>query len=85
MWFDHFLSHIKPTKHELLLILVGQLTNTKHLDVIERGRDSCVAIFRLTPHVTNRLRLLDYSLMFPLTQYYNNSLENDLITITSDL
>lgn len=75
-WFDHFLSHAKPTENDpVLLILDGHLAHTRNLDVIDKARENNVTILCLPPHSTHRMQPLDVSLMFPLSTYYDAALE----------
>ncbi|KAJ8951919.1 hypothetical protein NQ314_007627 [Rhamnusium bicolor] len=49
-WFDHFLSHVKPTAEDpALIILEGHLSHIKNLNVIEKARNKFVTILCLPP------------------------------------
>ncbi|CAH1985659.1 unnamed protein product [Acanthoscelides obtectus] len=75
-WFDHFLSHTKPsTEDPILLILDGHLSHTRNLDVIIKARENNVTILCLPPHCTHKLQPLDVGVMFPLSVYHNQALE----------
>ena len=75
-WFDHFLSHTKPSAEDpVLLVLDGHLSHTKNLELILKARENHVTIVCLPPHCTHRLQPLDVSLMYPLSIYHNQSLE----------
>lgn len=75
-WFDHFLSHAKPTAEDpALLILDGHLSHTKNLDVVLKARDNHVTILCLPPHCTHKLQPLDVGVMYPLSVYHNQALE----------
>ncbi|KAJ8939550.1 hypothetical protein NQ314_011086 [Rhamnusium bicolor] len=75
-WFDHFLSHVKPTEEDpAFLILDGHLSHTKNLNVIEKARNKFVTILCLPPHTTHRLQPLDLSFMYPLNHYHDQELE----------
>lgn len=75
-WFNHFLSHVKPTADDpVLLILDGHLSHTKNLSVIEKARSNFVTILCLPPHTTHRLQPLDLSFMYPFGHYHDDELE----------
>ncbi|KAJ8727707.1 hypothetical protein PYW07_001826 [Mythimna separata] len=75
-WFDHFLSHAKPTADDpALLILDGHLSHSKNLNVVLKARDNHVTILCLPPHCTHKLQPLDVGVMYPLSVYHNQALE----------
>ena len=76
VWFDHFLSFVKPSQEDpALLILDGHLSHTKNLSVIEKARSNFVTILCLPPHTTHKLQPLDVSFMYPLNHYHDQALE----------
>lgn len=80
VWFDHFLSFIKPSQEDpALLILDGHLSHTKNLSVVEKARNNFVTILCLPPHTTHKLQPLDVSFMYPLNHYHDKALEKWLI------
>ncbi|CAF4935193.1 unnamed protein product [Pieris macdunnoughi] len=75
-WFDHFLTHVKPSKDDpAMLILDGHLSHTKNLNVVLKAREKHVLIICLPPHCTHKLQPLDVAVMYPLSIYYNQALE----------
>ncbi|CAF4891595.1 unnamed protein product [Pieris macdunnoughi] len=75
-WFDHFLTHVKPSKDDpAMLMLDGHLSHTKNLNVVLKAREKHVLIMCLPPHCTHKLQPLDVAVMYPLSIYYNQALE----------
>lgn len=75
-WFNHFLSHTKPSEADLILLFFdGHLSHTKNLEVILKARENQVTILCLPPHCTHRLQPLDVSVMYPLNTFHDQSLE----------
>ena len=71
IWLCHFISVVKPTPEEqVLLLLDGHVSHTKNLEAILKARESGVIILSLPPHTTHRLQPLDVSLFKPLQTYY---------------
>lgn len=77
LWFDHFLSHVKPTAEDpALLILDGHKSHTKNLYVIEQARKNHVTLLCLPPHTSHKLQPLDVGVMYPLSRYLDLALEH---------
>ncbi|XP_015435159.1 PREDICTED: uncharacterized protein LOC107190790 [Dufourea novaeangliae] len=75
-WFEHFLTHAKPSAEDpALLILDGHLSHTKNLGVILKARQHNATILCLPPHCTHKLQPLDVGVMYPLSVYHNQALE----------
>lgn len=71
-WFDHFLSHTKPTKEiPILLLLDGHSTHTKNLSFINKARENHVIVICFPPHCSHNIQPLDVGFMSPLSQYYS--------------
>ncbi|KAJ4450254.1 hypothetical protein ANN_01673 [Periplaneta americana] len=78
-WFDHFLSHVKPSDNDpALLILDGHLTHTKNLEVISRARENHVILLTIPPHCSHKLQPLDLSFMSPLNTFCVAAIEKFL-------
>ena len=71
IWLRHFISVVKPTPQEkVLLLLDGHVSHTKNLEAILKARESGVIMLSLPPHTTHRLQPLDVSFFKPLQTYY---------------
>ena len=71
IWLRHFISVVKPTPEEqVLLLLNGHVSHTKHLEAILNARESGVIMLSLPLHTTHRLQPLDVSFFKPLQTYY---------------
>ncbi|KAJ4447651.1 hypothetical protein ANN_09658 [Periplaneta americana] len=78
-WFDHFLSHVKPSDNDpALLILDAHLTHTKNLEVINNARENHVTLLTIPPHCSHKLQALDLSFMSPLNTFYLAAIEKFL-------
>lgn len=77
VWFDHFLSYVKPTKESpVLLLLDGHATHTKNLGFINKARDNNVVVICFPPHSSHRIQPLDVAFMAPLSQYYSTEVKH---------
>ncbi|XP_030747082.1 uncharacterized protein LOC115875706 [Sitophilus oryzae] len=75
-WLQHFIAHVKPSKDKpVLLILDGQVTNTKNLNLIDLARKNGVVILCLPPHCTHKCQPLDVSFNSPLSQFYTQEVK----------
>ncbi|XP_063216726.1 uncharacterized protein LOC134527734 [Bacillus rossius redtenbacheri] len=76
MWFEHFISIVKPTKEApVVLILDGHYSHTRNVEVIDRTREVGVSIVCLPPHSTDKMQPLDVAFMFPLKTLYAKAIE----------
>ncbi|KAL1377512.1 hypothetical protein pipiens_016215 [Culex pipiens pipiens] len=63
-WFDHFLTHTRPTKEEpVLLLFDGHKSHTKNLQLLEKARRNHVRIVSIPPHTSQKLQPCDLTLM----------------------
>ncbi len=75
-WFAHFISHVKPSKEEkVLLLLDGHTSHSRNLEVITMARDHGVIILQLPGHTTHRLQPLDVSVFKPMESYYESAIQ----------
>ncbi|XP_036138583.1 uncharacterized protein LOC105836987 isoform X2 [Monomorium pharaonis] len=72
-WFEHFIKKTNPTKESpVLLILNGQYTYIRHLNVIDMAYKNYVTILSVPPYaLLYKMQPLDCTFMGPLKQYYN--------------
>lgn len=74
-WFKHFLSFVKPSKDEpVLLVLDGHYSHTRNIDILDLARENGVIIITLPPHSTHKMQPLDKTFMGPLKVYYNDEI-----------
>lgn len=53
-WLQHFISVVKPTKEDkVLLLLDGHTTHSKNLDALILARDNGVILLQLPGHTTH--------------------------------
>ncbi|XP_055523893.1 uncharacterized protein LOC129717770 [Wyeomyia smithii] len=70
-WFDHFLSHTRPSVDSpVLLILDGHSTHTRNLQMLEKAKKNFVRIISIPPHTSHKVQPLDVALMGPLKSHY---------------
>jgi hypothetical protein len=75
-WFEHFISVVKPSKVDpVLLNLEGLATDVRNLNVIDLARKHSVSIICPPPHTTHYMQPLDVSFMKPLTVYYKSQVQ----------
>jgi hypothetical protein len=69
-WFHHFIEISMPTERKpLVLLLDGDESQTKSLELIELARKSHVVLMCFPSHTTHRLQHLDVSFMAYLNQH----------------
>jgi len=65
-WFLHFIKHTKLTKDDpVILVLDGQYSHTRNLEVITLARENHVDIICLQPHSSHKMQPLDKAFMGP--------------------
>ncbi|XP_046677400.1 MFS-type transporter clz9-like [Homalodisca vitripennis] len=70
-WFTHFISYVKPTKDDpVVLILDGHTTHTRNLDLIDLARENGVSLVCLPPHSSDHMQPLDKTFMKSFKTYY---------------
>ncbi|KAJ2937617.1 hypothetical protein O0L34_g17873 [Tuta absoluta] len=76
-WLEHFISVVKPTKEDkVLLLLDGHTTYSKNLEALSLARDKGVILLQLPGHTTHRLQPLDVSFFKPMSTYYTQAIES---------
>nr|XP_023030423.1 uncharacterized protein LOC111518260 [Leptinotarsa decemlineata] len=74
-WFKPPIKHTNPIpESKVLLILDGNFSHTRNIDVIELARKNNVDILSLPPHTTHKLQPLDKTFMGPLKTYYSEEI-----------
>ena len=75
-WLDHFVHLVKPSADDSVLLIVGgQYSHTKNLDVVDKDRKHSVAIVSLQLHPTHKMQPLDVSFMKPLKHIMHKKLK----------
>ncbi|XP_069670121.1 jerky protein homolog-like [Periplaneta americana] len=75
-WFRHFLRNVKPTEDDpIVLVLDGNFTHVRNIDVITLARENHVSIVSLPPHSTHKMQPLEASFMGPLKTFYAQEIE----------
>ncbi|KAJ4429765.1 hypothetical protein ANN_21969, partial [Periplaneta americana] len=75
-WFHHFLSNVKPTKDDpVILVLDGHYSHTRNVELLELARANGVHIVCLPPHCTHKMQPLDVAFMLPFKTYYAQAIE----------
>ena len=66
-----FIQFSRPnTEKPVLLILDGNATHTKNLELIDMARANQVSMLCSPPHCLHRLQPLDVTFVAPLSTYY---------------
>ncbi|KAF2889571.1 hypothetical protein ILUMI_16602 [Ignelater luminosus] len=74
-WFNHFISYVYPSEtNPVLLILDGQNTHTRNLNVILKAEKNYVTILSLPPHSSHKVQPLDKTVMEALKTFYNEEI-----------
>jgi len=75
-WFLHFIKQTKLTKENpVILVLDGQYSQTRNLEVINLARENHVDIICLQPHSSHKMQPLDKAFMGPLKIFYCKEIE----------
>lgn len=75
-WLEHFISIVKPTKDDkVLLLLDGHTIHSKNLDAVLLARENGIILLQLPGHTTHRLQPLDVSFFKPMSTYYTQAIE----------
>jgi len=77
-WFLHFIKQTKLTKENpVILVLDGQYSQTRNLEVINLARENHVDIICLQPHSSHKMQPLDKAFMGPLKIFYCKEIEKN--------
>ena len=75
-WFLHFIKHTKLTKEDpIILVLDGQYSYTRNMEVITLARENHVDIICLPPHSSHKMQPLDKAFMGPPKTFYCQEIE----------
>lgn len=78
-YFDHFLSHTRPTEsNPILLLLDGHSSHTKNMAFLEKAKRNHVDVLSFPPHCSHRLQPLDVSFMGPLKTHLAKAIDDFL-------
>jgi len=70
-----FIKYTKPTKEDPVILLDGQYSHTRNLEVISLAQENHVDIICLPPHSSHKMQLLDKAFMGPLKTFYSQVIE----------
>lgn len=71
-WFNHFLKAVKPSKNNpVLLLLNGNKSYTRNLDVVIKANENSVSILSFPPRAYRKIQPLHRSVMGTLKTIYN--------------
>lgn len=74
-WFKHFLSKVKPSKEDpVLLILDGHNSHTRNVDFLRLAKANHVTVLSLPPHTSHKMQPLDKSVMGLLKTFYSEEI-----------
>lgn len=68
--FKHFVDKVRPSKENLVLLLVDNHESHINIDVIYHARENGVIILTFPPHCSHRLQPLDISVFGPFKNYF---------------
>ena len=71
-WLEHFITFVKPTKEQKVILLIDGLVSHKTLAVVEKARENGVVMLCFPPHTIHRLQPLDRCFFGPLKKRYNS-------------
>jgi len=79
-WLNHFISHVKPTVDDKVILILDGHCSHKSLEVIDLARSNGVVIVCLPPHTTHRLQPLDRTFYGPLKSKYNSECDKFMLS-----
>ena len=65
-WLKFFVSRVKPSKEESVLLVVDNHASHRTIDVLEYANEHSIIMLSVPPHTTHRLQPLDKSVYGPL-------------------
>ena len=79
--FEHFIAKTNPTEESpVLLVMDGQYSHTRNIEVIDLARGNHIHLVTLPPHCTHKMQPLDKTFMGPLKTYYSEEISQWLRT-----
>lgn len=79
-WLNHFVSFVKPTVEDKVLLIVDGHSSHKQLGVVDYAKQNGIVMLCLPPHCTHRLQPLDVAFYGPLKSYYDQEVRKWLKT-----
>lgn len=75
-FLEHFISHVKPTLEDKVILLLDNHESHVSIPTINLAKRSGVILVTFHPHTSHRLQPLDLSVFGPFKTYYNNAMTN---------
>ena len=72
-FMKHFVSYVKPTLDDKILLLLDNHQSHINLEVIDYAKKNGVVILSFPPHCSHKLQPLDRIVYGPFKRYYNNA------------
>ena len=72
-FMKHFVSYVKPTPDDKILLLLDNHQSHINLEVIDYAKKNGVVMLSFPPHCSHKLQPLDRTVYGPFKRYYNNA------------
>ncbi|XP_076805471.1 uncharacterized protein LOC143449241 isoform X2 [Clavelina lepadiformis] len=73
VWMKHFVSHVRPTHEDKVLLLLYNHQSHISLEVIDYAKDRGIVLLSFPPHCSHKLQPLDRAVYGPFKRYYNSA------------
>ena len=73
VWLKHFVSHVRPTKEDKVLLLLDNHQSHVCIEVIDYAKEHGVVLLSFPPHCSHKLQPLDRAVYGPFKRYYNSA------------
>lgn len=75
IFLDHFLSSVKCSREDRVLLIIDNHETHLSIEAIERASAAGIIMVTFPPHTSHKLQPLDISVYGPLKTYYNQAVE----------
>lgn len=79
-FLNHFISHVKPTAEDPVILLLDNHESHMAIAVIDRAKEAGVILVTFNPHTTHKMQPLDRTVFGPFKTFYNKAAHDFLIT-----
>lgn len=74
-FLDHFVSHVKSSKEERILLVLDNHETHLSVEALEKASEAGIVMVTFPPHTSHKLQPLDLTVYGPLKTYYNQGVD----------
>ncbi|XP_065662840.1 uncharacterized protein LOC136085459 [Hydra vulgaris] len=79
-FLEHFISNVRPSIKKPVLLLMDNHESHVNISVIELAKKSGIVLMTFHPHTTHKMQPLDRGVFGPFKTFYNNAMNNWMIS-----